>query len=79
MDEIRDMVLECLRMVLQLKKLLDVDSINLAGPATKARRGFKGGLQSFRVVWTEEKVLQILDEIERQKSLLALAIEQVDS
>jgi hypothetical protein len=70
--QVQAILIACLRTTRDLSEILKKISVE--------ERGFlKRTLQSVKIVYQEEKVVILLDRIEKQKSLLALCIHQLDA
>jgi hypothetical protein len=71
-SEVQAILVACLQTTVDLNKILEKCSL-------ERKNLLKRTLQSVKVVHREDRVIVLLDRIEKQKSLLALCIHQLDA
>jgi hypothetical protein len=71
-SEVQAVLVACLQTTVDLNKILEQCS-------PRGKDFLRRALQSARVVHKEDKIVVLLDRIEKQKSLLALCIHQLDA
>lgn len=70
--EMQDILVSCLRTELKLRTILGNDSVEKLGRVEKTLNAVKLGKR-------EDEIITLLATIEREKSLLALSIHQIDA